>query len=463
MAFLGHALLLLILPADACKQCDTAAGCHSKSSNNMIHLVYGNATRPNTAGRAPVPITVSPSKLPANMTRITHGTPQDLSGAEPHGTNVSNAVIVPESINNPPQVPLSCLQPDVTCTLKTTITSTVATKTVPDGIPIATSRDVETGSLAEGGHITATGAVKTDTPSPTDIRSDGSSADGPVRDSCTTGLASAGGSVTKELSATFSGPSVSTTSREKPVFSYDPINAFTSSTKTNDLVSSHPTTSASLDALSVLESALSALSTTVEISSSGSGQGSSSMFFPSSTEASDASSHTKDLPHDGPVSETTAFLTATYASSSASTIASLATSAISSDEEPSLHFTPWPTNDGQLSVTGSTSSNTELEVSLTYSPLQSITTTPSTPASSSGGVQSMSSVATPEQTGLGASGELPEVVQQSGTSESSSEASSTANAVSTDSAGEAESGSRRLIQMNGMALTVVVTFVLLMI
>jgi hypothetical protein len=75
----------------------------------------------------------------------------------------------------------------------------------------------------------------------------------------------------------------------------------------------------------------------------------------------------------------------------------------------------------------------------------------------------MSSVATPEQTGLGASGELPEVVQQSGTSESSSEASSTANAVSTDSAGEAESGSRRLIQMNGMALTVVVTFVLLMI
>jgi hypothetical protein len=81
----------------------------------------------------------------------------------------------------------------------------------------------------------------------------------------------------------------------------------------------------------------------------------------------------------------------------------------------------------------------------------------------SGVVQSMSTVASPEQTGQDAMGELPEVVQQPAPSSSSSETTSAADATSTGSSeaeGDASNGSKRLVQANGMALGVIVVLVI---
>jgi hypothetical protein len=465
-----------------------------KKSNNILFLVYGNATISNTAGRAPVPIAVSPSKPPTNMTTTTHAISQYLSSSKPYGTNVPDAIVVPESIESPPPIPLSCLRPDVTCTLRTTLTKIIATKTVPNAIPIGTTQSTETGTSAEGNHYNTTDFIKTDVPSQTRIGPHGS-------------------------------PSAS---KEKPVFSYDPIKISTSSTETDNTASP----SGSLNALSVLESALSAFTTisssihTVEVSSSSPDQSSGWIYFPFPTEPSEASSHTREQLSDTSASETTESISKTHVSSPASVITSPVTSLTPSDNEPEPHFTLRSTSDEQLPKTESTSSAADYAsqsgATLTYSPLQSTSTSPSPSASSptrtilafgsltvtagpvitlsqfvsvggttlsaggapatleqgevlsyatdglvvarpSGVVQSMSTVASPEQTGQDAMGELPEVVQQPAPSSSNSETTSAADAASTGSSeaeGDASNGSKRLVQANGMALGVIVVLVI---
>ncbi|KAM0689874.1 hypothetical protein Q7P36_010746 [Cladosporium allicinum] len=482
MALLGLALLLSILPADACKQRDTTVF-YRKKADIVLFIVYSNATISNTAGRAPVPITVSPSKPPMNTTTTTHAISHYLSGSKPHGTNASDAIVVPESIEGSPQIPLSCLRPDVTCTLQTTVTKIIATKTVPNAITVGTSQSMETGTLVEGIHNSTAEVIKTNSPSQTSTESDGS-------------------------------PSASTTSREKPVFSYDPIKISTSSSEAENVASPSPTTSGSLNALSVLESALSAFTTisssfhTVEASSSSPDQSSGWIYFPYPTEIGDASSHTEQRPNDKSTSERIQSMTATYASSPASTTLSSATSLTSPDGEPALHFTLQPTSDEELPKTESMSSTDDSEsqsgASLTYSPSpinnlnKTITTrkltNPDDPrirlshsgapvtleqgevlsyatdglamANPSGAMQSMSTVAAPQETGQDASGELPVVVQQPAPSESSSETTSAADAASTGSsetAGDSSNGSERLVQANWMALVVFVAFMLLMV
>ena len=87
-------------------------------------------------------------------------------------------------------------------------------------------------------------------------------------------------------------------------------------------------------------------------------------------------------------------------------------------------------------------------------------------ANPSGAMQSMSTVASPQETGQDASGELPEVVQQPALSESSSETTSAADAASTGSsetAGDSSNGSERLVRANWMALVVSVAFMLLVV
>jgi hypothetical protein len=463
----------------------------------FLLLVYSNATTSNTAGRAPVPITVTPSKPHLNLTRTTHAMSRYPGENKPHGTNVPGAVVVPESIDNPPQVLLSCLRPDVTCTLQTTITSIIATKTVPNAIPVGTSQEV--GALAEGGNANTTQIIKIDASSATSTGSGGS------------------------LSA-------STTSREKPVFSYDPIKISTSSTQTNDVASPSPTTSGSLNALSVLQSALSALTTVlssttaVETSSSRSDQGSGWIYFPYPTVASETSSRTQEQPKGRSTSEAAQSMSTTCASSPASIATNSATSCTSPDEEPAPHFTLQPTSDEELPNSEPTSSTvdsaSESGSSLTYSPLQSASATPSPSASSpsqtilafgsltitanavstlsriisvggttlsaggapvtldqgevlsyatdglvvakpSGAVQTMSTVAPPQETGQDASGELPEVVQQPAPSGSSSETTSAVDAADTGSSeteGHSSDGSKKLIQTKGTVLVVGVVF-----
>jgi hypothetical protein len=470
---------------------------YCKESNNVLLLVYGNATISNTAGRAPVPITVSPSKPPTNMTTTTHAIPQYLSSSKSYGTNVPGAIVVPESIESLPPIPLSCLRPDVTCTLRTTLTKIIATKTVPNAIPIETTQSMETGTFAQGNHNNTTEVVKTDTPSQTTTGSDGS-------------------------------PSAS---KEKPVFSYDPIKISTISTETDNIASPSPTTSGSLNALSVLESALSAFTTisssinTVEVSSSSPDQSSGWTYFLFPTAPSESSSHTREQPSGTSAAETTASMSTTHVSSPASVITSPGTSLTLSDNKPEPHFTLRPTSDEQLPQTESRSSTADYAsqsgASLTYSPLQSTSTSPSPSASSlsrtilafgsltvtagavstlsqvvsvggttlsaggapatleqgevlsyatdglvvakpSGVVQSMSTVAAPQETGQDASGELPEVVQQPASSDGSSETTSAADAASTSSSetkGDASNGSKRLVQANGMALGVIVVLV----
>lgn len=463
----------------------------------FLLLVYGNATTSNTAGRAPVPVTVSPSKPHLNSTRTTHAMSQHLSATKPDSTNVPDAIVVVESIDNSPQIPLSCLRPDVTCTLQTTITSIIATKTVPNAIPIGTSK---TGALAEEGYANTTQIIKTDASSATSIGSDGN------------------------LPA-------SRTSRDKPVFSYDPIKISTTSTETEHVTSPSPTTSGSLNALSVLQSALSALTTmspsttAVEASSSSSDQGSGWIYFPYPTELSETSSHTQEQPKGGSTSESTQSMSTTYASSPASIATNSAMSCTSPDEEPAPHCTLQPTSDEELPNSEPTSSTvdsaSQSEASLTYSPLQSASATPSPSASSpsqtilafgsltttanspntlsqiisvgdttlsaggppvtlergdilsyatdglvlakpSGAIQTMSTVAAPQETGQDTSGELPEVVHQPAPSESSSETTSAVDATDTGSGeteGDLSNGTRRSLQKNGMALVVGVVFV----
>ena len=322
MAFLSLALFLSILPADACKQRDTTVF-YRKKADIVLFIVYSNATIFNTAGRAPVPITVSPSKPPMNTTTTTHAISHYLSGSKPHGTNASDAIVVPESIEGSPQIPLSCLRPDVTCTLQTTVTKIIATKTVPNAIPVGATQSMETGTLVEGNYNSTAEVIKTNSPSQTSTESDGS-------------------------------PSASTTSREKPVFSYDPIKISTSSSEAENVASPSPTTSGSLNALSVLESALSAFTTisssfhTVEASSSSPDQSSGWIYFPFPTEIGDASFHTEQRPNDKSTSERTQSMSATYASSPASTTLSSVTSLTSSDEQPAPHFTLQPTSDEEL-------------------------------------------------------------------------------------------------------------------
>ena len=503
MALLGLALLLSILPADACKQRDTTVF-YRKKADIVLFIVYSNATIFNTAGRAPVPITVSPSKPPMNTTTTTHAISHYLSGSKPHGTNASDAIVVPESIEGPPQIPLSCLRPDVTCTLQTTVTKIIATKTVPNAIPVGATQSMETGTLVEGNYNSTAEVIKTNSPSQTSTESDAS-------------------------------PSASTISREKPAFSYDPIKITTSSSETGNVASHSSTTSGSLNALSVLESALSAFTTispsfhTVEASSSSPDQSSGWIYFPFPTEIGDASFHTEQRPNDKSTSERTQSMSATYASSPASTTLSSVTSLTSSDEQPAPHFTLQPTSDEELPKTESISSAGDSAsrsgTSLTYSPLQSTSTKPSATASSpsqtvlafgsltvtagavstlsqvvslgsttlsaggapatleqgevlsyatgglvvanpSGAMQSMSTVASPQETGQDASGELPVVVQQPALSESSSETTSAADAASTGSsetAGDSSNGSERLVRANWMALVVSVAFMLLVV
>ena len=503
MAFLSLALFLSILPADACKQRDTTVF-YRKKADIVLFIVYSNATIFNTAGRAPVPITVSPSKPPMNTTTTTHAISHYLSGSKPHGTNASDAIVVPESIEGSPQIPLSCLRPDVTCTLQTTVTKIIATKTVPNAIPVGATQSMETGTLVEGNYNSTAEVIKTNSPSQTSTESDAS-------------------------------PSASTISREKPAFSYDPIKITTSSSETGNVASHSSTTSGSLNALSVLESALSAFTTispsfhTVEASSSSPDQSSGWIYFPFPTEIGDASFHTEQRPNDKSTSERTQSMSATYASSPASTTLSSVTSLTSSDEQPAPHFTLQPTSDEELPKTESISSAGDSAsrsgTSLTYSPLQSTSTKPSATASSpsqtvlafgsltvtagavstlsqvvslgsttlsaggapatleqgevlsyatgglvvanpSGAMQSMSTVASPQETGQDASGELPVVVQQPALSESSSETTSAADAASTGSsetAGDSSNGSERLVQANWMALVVFVAFMLLMV
>jgi hypothetical protein len=503
MAFLSLALFLSILPADACKQRDTTVF-YRKKADIVLFIVYSNATIFNTAGRAPVPITVSPSKPPMNTTTTTHAISHYLSGSKPHGTNASDAIVVPESIEGSPQIPLSCLRPDVTCTLQTTVTKIIATKTVPNAIPVGATQSMETGTLVEGNYNSTAEVIKTNSPSQTSTESDAS-------------------------------PSASTISREKPAFSYDPIKITTSSSETGNVASHSSTTSGSLNALSVLESALSAFTTispsfhTVEASSSSPDQSSGWIYFPFPTEIGDASFHTEQRPNDKSTSERTQSMSATYASSPASTTLSSVTSLTSSDEQPAPHFTLQPTSDEELPKTESISSAGDSAsrsgTSLTYSPLQSTSTKPSATASSpsqtvlafgsltvtagavstlsqvvslgsttlsaggapatleqgevlsyatgglvvanpSGAMQSMSTVASPQETGQDASGELPVVVQQPALSESSSETTSAADAASTGSsetAGDSSNGSERLVRANWMALVVSVAFMLLVV
>jgi hypothetical protein len=434
-----------------------------------------------------------------NMTTTTsHDTSQYLSGTMSYGTNVPDAIVVPESFHNPPEVPLSCLRPDVTCTLKTSITKIIATKTVPNAIPTETTQSMETGTSAGENHNSAIEAIKTDAPSQTKIGSDGS-------------------------------PSAS---KEKPAFSYDPIKISTSSTETDNIASPSPTTSGSLDALSILESALSAFTTisssfhTVGVPSPSPDQSSGWIYFPFPTVPSGSISHTREQQSDTSTSETNEPMSTTHVSSTASVITSPATSLMSSDNEPEPDFTLQPTSDEQLPKTESTSSTADYAsqsgASLTYSPLQSTPTSPSPSANSltrtilafgsltvtadavstlsrvvsvggttlsaggapatleqgevlsyatdgllvanpSGVVQSMSTVAAPQETGQDASGELPEVVQQPAPSDSSSETTSAADATSTgssESEGDASNGSKRLVQTNGMALGVIVALVI---
>jgi hypothetical protein len=440
-----------------------------------------------------------------NMTTTTHIMPQYLSGSKPDDTNVSDAAVVPESIQYPPQVPLSCLRPDVTCTLQTTITKIIATKTVPNAIPVGSTQSMEIGTLAEGNHNSTTVVIKTDAPSQTGIDPDGSS-------------------------------SASETSREKPVFSYDPIKISTSSSETDFVAILSPTTSGSLNALSVLESALSALTATsaafatVEVSSSSPDQSSGWIYFPFPTKMSDISSHTHEQQTDGSTSETTEPTGATHVSSITSTTATPTTSLTSPNEEPAPYFTLQPTSGEELPKTESTSSTADAAsqsgASLSYSPLHLTSTTPSSPAGSptqtilafgsltviagavstlsqvvsvgsttlsvggapatleqgevvsyatdglvvakpSGVIQSMSTVAAPQETEQNSSGELPEVVQQPAPSESSSETTSAAGAVSSTDSSEAEgdssNGSKRFVQANGISLVVVVGFVVLVV
>jgi hypothetical protein len=503
MALLGLALFLSILSADACKQRDTTVF-YRKKADIVLFIVYSNATISNTAGQAPVPITVSPSKPPMNTTTTTHAISHYLSGSKPHGTNASDAIVVPESIEGSPQIPLSCLRPDVTCTLQTTVTKIIATKTVPNAITVGTSQSMETGTLVEGIHNSTAEVIRSNSPSHTSTEFDG----------C---------------------PSASTTSREKPVFSYDPIKISTSSSEVDNVASPSSTTSGSLNALSVLESALSAFTTispsfhTVEASSSSPDQSSGWIYFPFPTEIGDASSHTEQRPNDESTSERTQSMSATYASSPASTTLSSVTSLRSSDEEPAPHFTLQPTSDEELPKTESISSTGDSAsrsgTYLTYSPLQSTSTKPSASASSpsqtvlafgsltvtagavstlsqvvsvgsttlsaggapatleqgevlsyatggllvadpSGAMQSTSTVAAPQETGQDASGELPVVVQQPAPSESSSETTSAADAASTDlseTAGDSLNGSERPVRANWMALVVSVAFMLLVV
>ena len=503
MALLGLALFLSILSADACKQRDTTVF-YRKKADIVLFIVYSNATIFNTAGRAPVPITVSPSKPPMNTTTTTHAISHYLSGSKPHGTNASDAIVVPESIEGSPQIPLSCLRPDVTCTLQTTVTKIIATKTVPNAIPVGATQSMETGTLVERNYNSTAEVIKTNSPSQTSTESDAS-------------------------------PSASTISREKPAFSYDPIKITTSSSETGNVASHSSTTSGSLNALSVLESALSAFTTispsfhTVEASSSSPDQSSGWIYFPFPTEIGDASFHTEQRPNDKSTSERTQSMSATYASSPASTTLSSVTSLTSSDEQPAPHFTLQPTSDEELPKTESISSAGDSAsrsgTSLTYSPLQSTSTKPSATASSpsqtvlafgsltvtagavstlsqvvslgsttlsaggapatleqgevlsyatgglvvanpSGAMQSMSTVASPQETGQDASGELPVVVQQPALSESSSETTSAADAASTGSsetAGDSSNGSERLVRANWMALVVSVAFMLLVV
>jgi hypothetical protein len=430
-----------------------------------------------------------------NMTRTTLAISQSLSVTKPHGTNVSGVIVVPESVDHPPQVPLSCLRPDVTCTLQTTITSIIATKTVPAVIPSGPSLET-----ADGGYTNTTEVVKTDASSPTSIGS-------------------------------YSFTSASTSPREKPVFSYDPIKITTSLTKTENVASPSPTTSGSLNALSVLQSALSALTTisssttAVETSSSRPDQDSGWIYFPYPTVASEASSYTQEQPISKSTSEGTQSISATHASSPASATTNSATSITSSDEGPAPHFTLQPSSDDGLPRPESTSSTTNPTShpgpSLTYSPLQPTSTPPSPSTSSpiqtilafgsltiptdavstlsgvvsvgsttlssggapitldqgevlsyatdglvvakpSGEVQSMSTVAAPQETGQDASGELPEVVQQPAPSESGSETTSAADTTGTSSSeteDDASNGSSRQIRGNRMALAVGVVFV----
>jgi hypothetical protein len=431
-----------------------------------------------------------------NMTRTTLAISQSLSVTKPHGTNVSGVIVVPESVDYPPQVPLSCLRPDVTCTLQTTITSIIATKTVPAVIPSGPSLET-----ADGGYTNTTEVVKTDASSPTSIGS-------------------------------YSFTSASTSPREKPVFSYDPIKITTSLIETENVASSSPTTSGSLNALSVLQSALSALTTisssttAVEASSSRPDQESGWIYFPYPTVASEAFSHTQDQPISNSISETAQSTSASHVSSPASAITNSATSLTSPNEEPAPHFTLQPTSVDDFSNSESTSLTVEFTShpgpSLTYSPLQSTTSATLSPptrsptqtilafgsltitadavstlsgvvsvgsttlssggapitldqgevlsyatdglvvAKPSGVAHSMSTVAAPQETGQDASGELPEVVQQPAPSESGSETSSAADTTGTSSSeteDDASNGSSRQIRGNRMALAVGVVFV----
>lgn len=83
-------------------------------------------------------------------------------------------------------------------------------------------------------------------------------------------------------------------------------------------------------------------------------------------------------------------------------------------------------------------------------------------AKPSGAIQTMSTVAAPQETGQDTSGELPEVVHQPAPSESSSETTSAVDATDTGSGeteGDLSNGTRRSLQKNGMALVVGVVFV----
>jgi hypothetical protein len=82
-------------------------------------------------------------------------------------------------------------------------------------------------------------------------------------------------------------------------------------------------------------------------------------------------------------------------------------------------------------------------------------------AKPSGAVQTMSTVAPPQETGQDASGELPEVVQQPAPSGSSSETTSAVDAADTGSSeteGHSSDGSKKLIQTKGTVLVVGVVF-----
>jgi len=380
MALLGFALLLWILPTDGCK-CNTTAG-YCTNVDNVLQPVYSNVTTSATAGRMPVPITTSLSKHAMNMTKTFQQTSQRISGAVPHTTRMTEETVVPESvIAVPPQVPLSCLRPDVTCTLKTTMTKIIATETVLGALPTETSQNMETGTLEEGGPTYTTDNVDTTASSSASTGHGGIGTDGLVEDDSTTGKAYGAGSVESRASITCTAAFASTTSREKPVFSYDPINISTRATETDDLATLKPTASASLNALSVLESALSALtdiaypSTTAQGASSvNTAQGSQSIYLPLPTEASDRLSHTNEEQHGKATSGVTKSGLATQSSASVTTITTPAMSLTSSNEEQAPHFTFNPTSDERLPETESMRSTTDYtsqtRAPLTYSPIE---------------------------------------------------------------------------------------------